>query len=120
MTTTLNKPASLGRVSKLLKKWERSSDDQHRDGQAMEVSGKLITSDRAKADDFVREYASVSKEVRVPRLDRAARHKLAYPDMDRCRECDGTRRGACATFSRAELQRELGKLQSKKASGQMT
>ena len=98
-----------------MKKWERSSDDHHRDGQAMEVASKLITWDRAKAGAFVREYASVSKQVRVPRLDRAARHKFASPDIHRCRDCDGTRRGACALFSRAELQRELGRLQSKKA-----
>ena len=117
VTSTLNKPASLGRVSKLLKKWERSNDDQHRDGQAMEVAGKTITSDRAKADAFVREYAGVSKQVRVPRLDRAARHKLASQDMRRCRECDDTRRGTCAPFSRAELERELGRLQAKKAPG---
>ena len=39
------------------------------------------------------------------------------PDMRGCHECDDTRRGTCAPFSRAELERELGRLQAKKAPG---
>ena len=52
VTSTLSKPANLGRVHKTLKKWERSEDDEARDGQAMEVGGRLISSDRAKAEAF--------------------------------------------------------------------
>ncbi|KAF0304083.1 putative RNA-directed DNA polymerase from transposon BS [Amphibalanus amphitrite] len=54
VSETLNRPASLGRVSKLLKKWDKSTDEEQRDGQAMEDGGRLLVTDRAKADAFAR------------------------------------------------------------------
>ena len=72
--TTLNKPASLGRVSKMLKAWEPSGDDQ-RPGQALREEGRLLASDRDKAEAFNRTSAHVSRQVREANLDRAAKKK---------------------------------------------
>ena len=69
--TTLNKPASVGRVSKILKAWERSGDD-HRPGQALREEGRLLASERDKAEAFNRTYAQVSRQVRETKLDLAA------------------------------------------------
>ena len=73
--TTLNKPASVGRVSKILKAWERSGDD-HRPEQALREEGRLLASDRNKAEAFNRTYAYVSRQVREAKLDRAAKRKV--------------------------------------------
>ena len=48
-----------------------SSDDEFRDG-AM-VKDKLLSTDRAKTETFVQEYARVSRQVRVAKTDRAAK-----------------------------------------------
>ena len=115
VTSTLIKPANLGRVHKTLKQWERSEDDEARDGQAMEVGGRLISSYRAKAEAFAREYARVSRQERVPRLDRIARHKMAHPTMRACMECEGRRCGACSLFEMDDLVKEISRLQLKKS-----
>ena len=81
VSSTLNKPANIGRVHKTLKKWERCCDDEFRDGQAMVDRGKLLSIDRAKAEAFVRECAWVSRQVRDAKLDRAAGHKLSRPEL---------------------------------------
>ena len=49
--TTLNKPASVGKVSKILKAWERSGDD-HWAGQALREEGRLLASDSDKGEAF--------------------------------------------------------------------
>ena len=92
-------------------------DDEARDGQAMEVGGRLISSDRAKAEAFAREYARVSRQVRVPRLERIARHKMAHPTMRACKECEGRRCGACSLFEMDDLVKEISRLQLKKSPG---
>ncbi|KAF0306418.1 hypothetical protein FJT64_002444 [Amphibalanus amphitrite] len=61
--TTLNKPASLGKVAKILKKWEGAPDD-HRPGEAMEDGDRLLVTDAQKASAFNRTYAHVSREKR--------------------------------------------------------
>ncbi|KAF0302217.1 putative RNA-directed DNA polymerase from transposon BS [Amphibalanus amphitrite] len=60
----LNQPASLGRVTKILKKWE-GAGDEHQPGQAMRVGGRLLVTDREKAQAFCATYAHVSRQ-RVP------------------------------------------------------
>ncbi|KAF0300621.1 hypothetical protein FJT64_003287 [Amphibalanus amphitrite] len=59
--TTLNKPASLGRVTKILKKWEGASDE-HRPGQAMTEGDRLLVTDSEKAEAFNATYAHVSRQ----------------------------------------------------------
>ncbi|KAF0297636.1 hypothetical protein FJT64_004848 [Amphibalanus amphitrite] len=59
----LNQPASLGRVTKILKKWE-GAGDEHQPGQAMRVGGRLLVTDREKAQAFCATYAHVSRQVR--------------------------------------------------------
>ena len=117
VSSTLNKPANIGRVHKTLKKWERCSDDEFRDGQAMMDRGKLLSTDRAKAEAFVREYAWVSRQVRDAKLDREAKRKLSRPEMRSCQECGGRRCEACAPFSMEALVMEISRLQLKKAPG---
>ncbi|KAF0314448.1 hypothetical protein FJT64_015103 [Amphibalanus amphitrite] len=87
--TTLNKPASLGRVSKILKKWEGASDD-HRPGEAMTHNGRLLASDKEKAAAFIQTYAHVSRQVRVPKLDKEAKHKWTH---NRPSSCHGSASG---------------------------
>ena len=117
VSSTLNKPANIGRVHKTLKKWERCCDDEFRDGQAMVDRGKLLSTDRAKAEAFVREYAWVSRQVRDAKLDREAKRKLSRPELRSCQECGGRRCEACAPFSMEALVLEISRLQLKKAPG---
>ena len=71
----LNKPASLGRTTRLLKRW--AGEDDHRPGEAMETEdGRLLATDREKADAFNRTYAQVARQVRLPVLDREVERKL--------------------------------------------
>ncbi|KAF0298696.1 Retrovirus-related Pol polyprotein from type-1 retrotransposable element R1 4 [Amphibalanus amphitrite] len=86
VSTTLNRPANVGRVHKTLKKWERCCDDEPRDGQAMLKGDRLIVTDRDKAEAFVQEYARVSKQVRIPKLDRDTKRQL----REEHRSCRGT------------------------------
>ena len=55
-----------------------------------------------------RSHASTraSRQVRVPRLDRIARHKMADPTMRACNECEGRRCGACSLFEMDDLVRD--------------
>jgi len=62
VSTNLNRPNHVGRVSKLLKKWDRETDDEHRDGQAMEDNGRLLIKDTDKAEAFCRTYSQVSRQ----------------------------------------------------------
>ena len=117
VSTTLNRPASLGRVSKILKKWEGATDDEHREGQAMLDGAKLLITDRQKADGFVKTYAKVSRHVRAKAIDRVAKRRLSQPAARTCLECAGQRAGACAPFSMAELEAQLVTTKLKKAPG---
>ncbi|KAF0292119.1 hypothetical protein FJT64_009814 [Amphibalanus amphitrite] len=89
VSTTLNRPANVGRVHKTLKKWERCCDDEPRDGQAMLKGDRLIVTDRDKAEAFVQEYARVSKQVRIPKLDRDTKRQL----REEHRSCRGSASG---------------------------
>ena len=60
METNLNKPASLGWTTKILKKWECAGDD-HRPRQAMKENGRLLVTDREKAEAFNKTYAHGSR-----------------------------------------------------------
>ena len=50
-STELNRHSSLGKVTRMLKKWECAADDDHRDGQAMRHDGRLVVNDK-KAEAF--------------------------------------------------------------------
>ena len=73
VTTELNRPSSVGRVSRLLKKWEGASDDEHREGEAMQAGNRLLVTAEEKANAFAAQYAHVSRQVRSPKIDRTAR-----------------------------------------------
>ena len=112
----LNKPASLGRTTKILKKWEGTGDD-HRPGQAMKEDGRLLVTDREKAEAFNKTYAHVSRQVRVPKVDRAAKKTFAELKTPQCTACDNHRGGCCGEFTAAELDRQLRNLHRRKAPG---
>ena len=114
--TELSKPASLGRITRLLRSWEEPS--QHREGETMVAeSGKILTTDREKAEAFNKTYAGVARQVRVPTLDRAVKRKLANPALRHCSDCGGERVGCCAPFSEGELLQQLNRCSQKKAPG---
>ncbi|KAF0287013.1 putative RNA-directed DNA polymerase from transposon BS [Amphibalanus amphitrite] len=114
--TTLNKPASLGRVTKILKKWEGASDE-HRPGQAMTEGDRLLVTDSEKAEAFNATYAHVSRQVRSAKVDRAAKRRLRELQSPQCKECGNHRTGCCAPFSESELSHQLQRLHRRKAPG---
>ncbi|KAF0294476.1 Hermansky-Pudlak syndrome 1 [Amphibalanus amphitrite] len=63
VTTELNRPTSVGRVSRLLKKWEGAVDDDHREGEAMRIGDRLLVTAEEKANAFAAQYAHVSRQV---------------------------------------------------------
>ena len=117
VSTTLNKHESLGRVHKILKKWEGATDDAHRAGEAMEDGGRTLVTDREKAAAFNRTYAEVSKQVRNPKVDRKVKTRLKASNVRNCHRCHGRRSGYCAPFSMQEMVRQLEQAQLKKSPG---
>ena len=117
VTEELNKPNNIGRVSRTIKRWEGATDDEHRDGQAMEHKGRLLVKDKEKAEAFCQTYAWVSRQVRTPRIDRLAKQQKKALTPTTCRECDGARMGCCGPFSADELDRQLQSLKLRKTPG---
>ena len=116
VSSTLNKPASLGRVAKTLKRWE-GAPDEHRPGEAMEDTAidRLLVTDTEKATAFNQTYAFVSRQVRDKKLDRAAQRAASLHRS--CTSCDGARTGCCGEFSMDELTRQLQRCQLRKSPG---
>ncbi|KAF0307979.1 putative RNA-directed DNA polymerase from transposon BS [Amphibalanus amphitrite] len=112
----LNQPASLGRVTKILKKWE-GAGDEHQPGQAMRVGGRLLVTDREKAQAFCATYAHVSRQVRSAKVDRACKRRLQELRTPHCLACENRRTGCCSEFTEDELVQQLRHLQQKKAPG---
>lgn len=116
-SSELNRRASLGKVTRLLKKWENATDDEHRDGQAMQHNGRLLVKDEEKAEAFCATYAWVSRSIRSPKIDRQAKAERRRLTPAVCRECDGRRHGCCSPFTEEELVRQLQRLKLKKTPG---
>ena len=69
-TTELNRPAALGRVTKILRRMEGAVANAC-PGQAVNGDrGESAAEDRDKAEAFARTYARVSRHTRVKRRDR--------------------------------------------------
>ena len=117
VTEELNRPNNIGKVSRILKRWEGATDDEHRDGQAMEHKGRLLTKDREKSEAFCQTYAWVSRQVRDRKVDRRAKQLKKTHTPPACLECGGARLGCCGAFSMDELVRELQSLKLKKTPG---
>ena len=74
-STELNRPAALGRVTKILRRMEGAVADAC-PGQAVNGDrGQLVAEDRDKAEAFARTYALVSCHTRLRRRDRTRRHQ---------------------------------------------
>ncbi|KAF0314337.1 Potassium voltage-gated channel protein Shab [Amphibalanus amphitrite] len=117
VSSTLNRHQNLGRVHKTLKKWEGSTDDQHRTAETMEDNGRTLVTDREKATAFNRTYATVSKQVRNPKVDRDAKRRLKASNVRTCHECRGQRMGFCSPFTEEELTRQISQAQLQKSPG---
>ena len=114
-TTELNRPAALGRVTKILRRMEGAVASAC-PGQAVNGDRGLAAEDRDKAEAFARMYAGVSRHTRVRRRDRDVKSSLKKEKERPC-VCGGHRSGACQPFSRQEMLNQLRKLKSKKAPG---
>ena len=115
-STELNRPAALGRVTKILRRMEGAVMDAC-PGQAVNGDrGQLVAEDRSKAEAFARTYANVSRHVRLRRRDRTVKAELKSLQARPC-SCDGLRSDACQPFSREELMTQLKKMKAKKAPG---
>ncbi|KAF0287335.1 hypothetical protein FJT64_014257 [Amphibalanus amphitrite] len=75
-TGELNKPAAIGKVTKILRKMEGAAPDVCPDRAINGDCGQLLAEDRAKAEAFVRTYAHVSRNVRQPKRDRIVKTEL--------------------------------------------
>ena len=117
VTTELNRPSSVGRVSRMLKKWEGAGDDEHRDGEALRIGDRLLVSAEARANAFAHQYATVSRQVRNPNLYRAARKRLSQLNRHTCAECRNGRTGCCSDFTEEELAQAIQKTQLRKSPG---
>ncbi|KAF0314117.1 putative RNA-directed DNA polymerase from transposon BS [Amphibalanus amphitrite] len=116
VSTELNRPSSIGRVSKILRRMEGAVPES-RPGQAISGDcGKLAIEDRAKANAFVRTYAAVSKQVRCPKRDRPVKKELVSLRDNGC-TCLDTKEEACAPFSMKEMEAQIRVLKSRKAPG---
>ncbi|KAF0298220.1 RNA-directed DNA polymerase from mobile element jockey [Amphibalanus amphitrite] len=115
-STELNRPAALGRVTKLLRKMEGAVMDAC-PGQAVSGDrGQLVAECRSKAEAFVRTYASVSRHTRHRKRDRAVKADLKRAHADPC-ICEGQLSDACRPFSRQEMLDQMRKMKNKKAPG---
>ena len=115
-TTELNKPTSIGRVTKILRKMEGAVQDSCPDQAINGTNGQVLVADRAKAEAFVRTYAEVSKNVRVKKLDRPVKRELHNLRGQPCR-CGGNKTGPCQPFSMQELENQLRHMKPRKAPG---
>ena len=115
-STELNRPAALGRVTKLLRKMEGAVLDAC-PGQAVSGDrGQLVAEDRSKAEAFVRTYAGVSRHTRNRARDRAVKSALKGARATPC-ACEGRRTDHCKPFTRQEMLDQMKKMKCKKAPG---
>ena len=117
VSTELNQPSSIGRVTKVLRKMEGGSQTAA-PGQAINGDqGRLKVEDKAKATAFTKTYAEVSRQVRAPKQDR--RVKVDYKALRGrpCSGCTGDRRGCCSAFTPTEMEAQLRKCKSRRAPG---
>ena len=115
-TEELNRPAAIGKVSKILKKMEGAVQSVC-PGQAINGDrGQLAVEDRAKAEAFISCYAQVSKLIRLRQRDRTVKAEIATAKARPC-SCEGHRTEECQPFTGQEMEAQLRKLKSRKAPG---
>ena len=66
---------------------------------------------------FAHQYATVSRQVRSPKLDRAERKRLNQLDRHTCTECRNGRTECCSDFTEEELPQAIQKTQLRKSIG---
>ncbi|KAF0291219.1 RNA-directed DNA polymerase from mobile element jockey [Amphibalanus amphitrite] len=115
-TGELNKPAAIGKVTKILRKMEGAAPDVCPDRAINGDCGQLLAEDRAKAEAFVRTYAHVSRNVRQPKRDRIVKTELRGLKAAPCR-CRGQRTDQCQPFTEQEMYDQIRHLGTKKAPG---
>ncbi|KAF0300623.1 RNA-directed DNA polymerase from mobile element jockey [Amphibalanus amphitrite] len=115
-TGELNKPAAIGKVTKILRKMEGAAPDVCPDRAINGDCGQLLAEDRAKAEAFVRTYAHVSRNVRQPKRDRIVKTELRGLKAAPCC-CRGQRTDQCQPFTEQEMHDQIRHLGTKKAPG---
>ena len=107
--TELNRPTSLGRTTRLVKRWK--GQYHHRPGEALATEdSRRLVADREKADAFNLTYAQVARQIRAPKLDREVQRKTAALTSSTgrdCCECSGESTEACVPFSEEELNQQF-------------
>ena len=83
----------------------------------MKTGDRLLVTAEQKANAFVAQYAQVSRQVRAPKIDRAARRRLSENNLRCCADCDRARTGCCSPFIEEELSKAIRKLQLRKSPG---
>ena len=115
-TEELNRPANLGRITKILRKMEGGVQSSA-PGQAVNGDrGREVVGDRCKAEAFVSTYAAVSKHVRSKKWDRRVKAELKRRRCAPC-SCGGHRTDACQPFKLHELNAQMKKMKPRKAPG---
>ena len=113
--STLSARSDPRKVSLTLKAMEGklSSGNQ---GAALRVGNRVVTTDRDKANEYIKEYASVS---RLPQDKRDREKGAEVKDAIRqpCSACEGQRTGFCGLFTLKDLDRALRKIQCGKSPG---
>ncbi|KAF0287890.1 RNA-directed DNA polymerase from mobile element jockey [Amphibalanus amphitrite] len=110
----LNRPTSIGRVHKILRKMEEAVEIPP--GQALGDHGRCAVEDRDKTEAFNRTYANVSRQVRAKRQDTKTKAELRTLNGREC-QCGGARSGVCSPFSLQELEAQLPNMKCRKAPG---
>ena len=115
-TNELNRPANIGKVTKVLRRMEGAP--QACPGQVLQGDGgRLAVADKEKATTFARMYAHVSRQVRARRQDRATKQGFSRYKNTPCPNCQDERSGCCGTFSMSELNQALRKMRNRKSPG---
>ena len=79
---------------------------------------KVITTDRAKANAFIKEYAEVSSKKRDTNIDTPVKTEYSHYAKKKCSNCMGIcNAGCCDSFSGEELEQAIKRLPKGKAEG---
>ena len=88
-----------------------------RQDEELRVGSKTYSTDKRKADAFMKVYAQASHLPPRVKRDRPFHHGVTKSLRRQCAECGGRRTDCCSPFSREELDAAILKLAGRKAPG---
>jgi ribonuclease HI len=114
--STLDPRTDSKRVFQVIRKIDGRGRQEH-PGAPMKRGARLLKTDAAKADGFVKEYAAVAK-LKVSKDEKKAMRPTLKTVKGTCGCCSGEdTSGVCSPFTPSELKRALNKLKVCKAAG---